>query len=283
METNNIEKFFLNNLLRISILGVILILVSNILFYQEDTLSITTSTAILLTCILCYVIRHKYPTISVLILTSVVLAAMVYQRLASPGTTTTLSIVIIVGFIISVMLRGRIFWVMHAVAITILNTIFIYKLDDPVTAAITYSTLYFILAYATRVLKFNYDKMHQNLVDINIELQQKANEIAVQNEELLRAQDNLKKLNLNLEQIVNERTEKIQIQNEILIKYSYTNAHHLRGPVARLLGLASIYQLETQPDHNFYISKMVDQAHEIDSVVKQINFELASNNVEVTE
>lgn len=142
---------------------------------------------------------------------------MIYQRLSSPGTTTTLSIVIITGFIISVMLRGIPFWVMHFIALTILNTVFIYNLNDAVTAAITYSILYFILAYATRVFKFNYDKMHRNLMDNNVELQQKANEIAVQNEELLRIQDNLRKLNLNLEQIVNERTARIQIQNEILI------------------------------------------------------------------
>jgi signal transduction histidine kinase len=73
---------------------------------------------------------------------------------------------------------------------------------------------------------------------------------------------------------VNERTAKIQSQNEILIKYSYTNAHHLRGPVARLLGLASIYNLETNPDYNFFIRKMADQAKEIDDVIKQINSEL---------
>lgn len=281
METKNIEKFFLNTLLRISILGVVLILVSNILFFPEDILSITTSSSILATCIVCYLIRNRYPDAAVLLLTSVVLAAMIYQRLSSPSTTTTLTVILIVGFIISVMLRGTFFWIMHGIALFILNTVFIYQIHDPVTAAITYSILYLILVYATWVLKFNYDKMHQNLIVSNLELKQKAGEIAVQNEELLRIQDNLKKLNMNLEQIVNERTARIQLQNEILIKYSYTNAHHLRGPVARLIGLAAIYKLEAKPDPDFYISKMVDQAHEIDSVVKQINYDLELRDVQV--
>ena len=95
----------------------------------------------------------------------------------------------------------------------------------------------------------------------------------------MEAQDSLSALNANLENIVNERTAKIQVQNEILLKYSYTNAHHLRGPVARLLGLATIYEMETQPNPDFFIGKMVDQANEIDAVVKQINLDLDTNYV----
>ena len=67
---------------------------------------------------------------------------------------------------------------------------------------------------------------------------------------------------------------KIQSQNEILLKYSYANAHHLRGPVARLLGLANVYRLESSIEPDFIITKMVEQAREIDEVVKQINVDL---------
>jgi len=281
MNTKNIEDFFLNSLLKISIGGVFLILVSNILLFREDKLSIATSGAILCACLLSYLIRERFKVAAVLILTCVTLAAMIYQRLASPSTTTTLSVILIVGFIFSVMLKGRIMWIMHGVTVIILNTVFIYQMDGPFAAAVTYCTLYFIITYATAVLKFNYDKMHQRLQLKNEELLQKANEITSQNEELLYTKDNLSSLNTNLEKIVNERTAKIQIQNEILIKYSYTNAHHLRGPVARLLGLASIYKLESEPNPDFYINKMVDQAEEIDSVIKQINSDLETNHVQV--
>lgn len=167
-------------------------------------------------------------------------------------------------------------WIMHGIAFTIINTIFVLHLPDAVTAAITYSTLYFILTYAAGVLKTSYDGIHQRLRDRNIELHEKGNEIAAQNEELLQIQENLSELNRNLENVVNQRTAKIQIQNEILIKYSYTNAHHLRGPVARLLGLASIYKLEPNTNPDFFIEKMLDQANEIDSLVKQINIDLES-------
>ena len=38
--------------------------------------------------------------------------------------------------------------------------------------------------------------------------------------------------------------------------------------------LASLAKLESPPEHDFIMEKMVEQAYEIDHVVKQINVEL---------
>jgi signal transduction histidine kinase len=273
----SIERFFLNTLLRVSITGVSLILVSNVFLYPEDKLSIASSTVILVALVVSYILRNKYPSAAVLTTTVVASVAMVHQRLASPETTTTLAIMLILGFIVSVMLKGVARWIMHGIIVVILNTVFIYKIEGALVAAITYTTLYVILAYATGVLKYNYDKIHRYLKDSNAALNQKAAEFAEQNEELRGVQEQLSSLNAHLENVVNERTAKVKHQNEVLLKYSYTNAHHLRGPVARLLGLAQIYNLEARPDPDFYIKSMVDQAHEIDAVVNQINIDLESS------
>lgn len=281
MEIKDIEKFFLDTILMISIGGVFLVLVSNILLFREDTLSIIISAALLCAFVVAYVLRRRYPTVAVLIVTSVALIAMSYQRLTVPNTTTTLSVVMIVGFVFSVMLKGRLMWIMHGIAFIIINTLFVFHLPDAITAAITYSVLYFVLCYATGVLKANYDRILEYLRDSNIQLNEKSKEIETQNEELLQIQDNLNALNTHLEEVVNERTEKIQIQNEILFKYSYRNAHHLRGPVARLLGLAAIYKLDATQNADFYVEKMIDQAHEIDAVIKQINVDLEVGKVEI--
>jgi signal transduction histidine kinase len=276
VETTNIEKFFLNILLRVSILGVFLVLVSDVLLFPQDKLSILVAATILSACLLSYLIRKRYPTSAVLIVTSIALMAMVYQRWFAPYTTTSLSVVLLAGFIFSIMLKGKTMWVMHGIAFLVLNTVFALRVEGSLTAAITYSTLYFILTYATWLLKYNYDKMNLHLRNANVELHEKSNEIAAQNEELLQIQDHLNLLNSNLEKEVAERTVKIKEQNEILIKYSHTNAHHLRGPVARLLGLASVCQKESNPDYPFFISKMLDQTRELDGVIKQINVELES-------
>jgi len=293
METENIEKFFLNTLLRISMIGVFGILLADVLLYPEDLLSIVLDVIVLSACIISYFIRKKYPVFAVIILTMIVLMAMIYQSLYVPtNTTTSLSIILVVGFIYSTMLKGRIMWIMHTLTFIALNAIFVLQFQNPklrfsssaselLSLMLTYDVLYFILTYASGALKSSYDKINKTLIRNNLELEEKAGEIISQNEELIQIQDNLNTLNLDLEKRVNERTAKIQIQNEILIKYSYTNAHHLRGPVARLLGLASIYKLEPQPDPDFIIEKMVDQAHEIDAVVKQINTDLESSNVDI--
>jgi hypothetical protein len=124
------------------------------------------------------------------------------------------------------------------------------------------------------MLKFNYDRLYQRLKDSNVELNQKADEIAHQNSELLKIQGHLNSLNVDLEKIVDERTAKIQEQNKLLIKYSHANAHHLRGPVARLLGLGSIYNIDASANADFIVEKMMEEAKEIDSVIKKISLDL---------
>jgi signal transduction histidine kinase len=206
--------------------------------------------------------------------------AMAYQRWASPLTTTTLSVIMIDGFIISVMLKDRLFWLMHSLVILVLIVVFAFPLDDAITAGVTYLTLYFVLAFATDKLKIAYDQVQKDLIRSNKELEDKSKELSEQYKDLEDASQNLSSLNKSLEDRVNKRTEKIQLQNQVLLKYTYRNAHHLRGPVARLLGLASVYKLDKSNNPDEFIEKMVDQASEIDMVVKQINVDLAENEAD---
>lgn len=285
-ELKEIEKFFLLTFLRISIAGIALILITDLIYSPADVVSLTIDTAILSACILSYLIRHRNFNLSVLLITCITLVAMVYQCMAVPmNTTTSFSIILIIGFITSILLQKQLLWIMHVLTFTAIIVIFVFqtldpalrfspKVSDVITIAITYLVLYIIISYCTALLKRKYDQIHDSLRSANFELYEKANEIEAQNEELLQVQDNLGELNKDLERIVDERTAKIKIQNEVLIKYSYTNAHHLRGPVARLLGLVSIYRLDSKADSNDFFNKIEDQAKEIDDVVRRINSEL---------
>jgi hypothetical protein len=208
-------------------MGVLLILTSDILFFPEDTLSLSIDVSILSACVVAYLLRAKHPTFAVLTISCITLVAMLYQCLAVPtNTSTSLSVILIVGFVFSVMLKDRLMWVMHTITFILLVSIFIIQFNNPdlrfsqsindlVTVAVTYCVLYFILTYGTVQVKLSYDKIHLHLNETNLELSSKANEIAVQNEELLRIQGNLSVLNRDLEKIVNERTTKIKTQNEI--------------------------------------------------------------------
>lgn len=126
------------------------------------------------------------------------------------------------------------------------------------------------------MLKQKYDKAFEDLAEKNLELIEKTNEIETQNEELMQGQENLYQLNINLERLVEERTHKVKEQNEQLIRYAYSNAHHLRGPVARVLGLIHLSKIDSDLDYPFLFQKIEEQAKEIDLVIKSINNELQS-------
>jgi hypothetical protein len=285
MEYVNIENLFLNNLLRIGMLGVSLILVSDYVLYPQDRLTLIIDVVILSALVAAYLIRKKRSLVSVLTITSVVTAAMLYQGVAAPtNTTTSLAVLLVVGFILSVFLKGPLLYTMHALVFIGINVVFVYQANNPLihtkdpsdvaTVAVTFTILYFMLTYATYLLKAGYDRVHGALRTANVELQSKANEIEAQNEELMQAQDNLSTMNTELERLVVERTERLRKKTETLIRYSYSNAHHLRGPVARLMGLVAIRALDKSPDNDFFFAKVREQAEEIDKVVRQINTEL---------
>jgi len=279
----NIERFFLLNLLRISFAGSALILVSD-LIYAQDRISITTDVVIVSACTLAFIVRRWSYNGSVLIVTCMTLLGVSYQWISKVHTITSVAIILITGFIFSILLKGKIMWIMHAITILCVVLILIgqtqFATDAPLTMGnqfvigITVFVLYFVISYSTGILKLRYDKVNQELLEANGKLLEKANEIEAKNKALEASHEDVHEMNRNLERLVMERTMKVHAQNEMLLKYTYTNAHHLRGPVARLLGLISIHKLESDPDHEFFFSKMEDQAHEIDSVVKQINSEL---------
>ena len=290
MEIDNVEKFFLNTLLKIAIAGISIVFISDATINPEDLLSLSIDGILLVACVLAFFIRNIHQTASVLVVTIIVLLSMFYQSIEAPAnTTTSLSIILVVGFVFSVMLKERLMWVMHSLTFLAINSVFIYqvyhpeinpfnKTNDIITISVTYSILYIILAFAAAMLKSSYDKINRNLSQANDELRLRADKIEVQNKELIEVHEELNALNKDLEIIVDERTKKLKERTERLEKYSFSNAHYLRGPIARLLGLISLRKLEKAPDSNFFFQQMEDQVNEIDSVVKQINKDLEESN-----
>lgn len=279
----NIEKFFLINLLRIALAGTSLILITDMV-YAEDSLSITIDAVIFSACIFAFIVRRWSDDAAVVIVTGITLAAMNYQWMLGVNTVTSMAVNLLMGFTFSILLRGKLMWIMHSIAaISVLTAVYAQKYlisstpptsSELITASITYFVLYFIISYSTAILKQRYDAINKALRQANEDLIVKAAEIAEQHEELLVSHENANELNRNLEKIVVERTAKVHAQNEMLLKYTFTNAHQLRGPVARLLGLISIQKLDANPDNDYYLRNIEVQANEIDNVVKQINAEL---------
>lgn len=125
------------------------------------------------------------------------------------------------------------------------------------------------------------NERNQLLKDQKNEIILQNNEILAQAEELQTNQDQLviamkiieeqkiqlENTNLDLESelirknnTLNEMNEELVKHNNELRQFSYTISHNLRGPIARMLGLA--YLVKTTPSKPEELNKMVDHIHE---------------------
>lgn len=115
-------------------------------------------------------------------------------------------------------------------------------------------------------------KAHELLRQLYIELNEQKEEITVQAEELKEANDEILMMNENLEKMVKERTQKIEQQNIQIIGYAFANAHRVRGPLARILGLVSLMKKGIKTEEIPQYIEMLDKAaQELNTVVKEIN------------
>lgn len=81
----------------------------------------------------------------------------------------------------------------------------------------------------------------------------------------------VKLINENLENLVQERTDKITNQNQKLIDYAFRNAHNIRGPLARILGLVNLITIENKDTNTDYVSRLSDSSKELDSSIRTMS------------
>lgn len=286
--TKSIEVFFLESLLRICFISIIIVILVDYAFNRFEVIrSVIVNSSVLFAIITTFILHRKgFFVTAVLWIGFIIMGAMFYQSITADAiTTSSMAVVMVVGFGFSVLLRGNLPFILHSITLTGMAIVFTWlslnpdsygepNASDIIVAGITYCVLYTIIAYSSRLLKQRYDEVFQMLAVKNQELVEKSYEIEAQNEELHQSHENLNQLNDHLEQIVDERTNEVKNQNERLIRYAYANAHHLRGPVARLLGLIQLSKMETDLNYEFFCNKVEEQALEIDQVVRSINREL---------
>ena len=93
----------------------------------------------------------------------------------------------------------------------------------------------------------------------------------------------IKLRNENLEMEVQSRTKELVEYNQQLEQFAFISAHNLRAPVARLLGLGHLLDLESKDNNEetkVVSQKMVSTAKELDRVVRDLNtiLEVRKNN-----
>ncbi len=138
--------------------------------------------------------------------------------------------------------------------------------------------------------------MEKRIQERTAELSQKQEEVITQNEklneqnaklreaqELIQQQNKqLQAYNDDLENKVAKRTEDLKSTNQELAQnvqkleqYAYMTAHNLRAPVARLLGLTQLIEMDPTADLEeewlHIISKIKEEGHSLDAVINDLN------------
>jgi tetratricopeptide (TPR) repeat protein len=87
----------------------------------------------------------------------------------------------------------------------------------------------------------------------------------------------LSSLNYYLEKKVEERTNKLEIQNRALTEYAFFNAHKLRGPIARILGIMNILDIKHIANDNDELLIYLRKASiELDEITRSMGAQLDS-------
>lgn len=289
IHNNKIEVYFLTILLRISFVGVLLITIFDIVFEPKHTI-FNSSNIVDLTILACigfaFVLHYfnKYHA-AVLIATLPPLTALFYSNIYLPHSTTAMAAIIAIGFSFSILLSGVSRKIMHLYVGIGISVVFYFQFADPslylkssssevITTFIIYIVVYIIITFSATALKLKYDSINNELISKNQELIDKSILMENKNKELTESENQMNEINAHLEQIVEERTNNVKSKNQYLVKYAFANAHHVRGPLARILGLIQLSKMESKIDYPFLFENIERQAEEIDEVLKTINKEL---------
>ena len=139
---------------------------------------------------------------------------------------------------------------------------------------LAYTVVHFtILSYISNYYVIVYLKMNKQLRAQSKEISEQREEIQQQAEELKSLNDSLGKLNNSLELNVRERTKELIEKNNKLSQYAFLNAHKLRAPLARLLGLLQLnkYPNEVEDERERILELIEESAEELDSIISTIN------------
>ena len=193
----------------------------------------------------------------------------------------TCILLITIGFMCALVRQGPFGRVVQwSILISFLASLFKeYKAVPMVTLfrqALPYLMVYSIITILTGLLKERYARNQARLTDLVAILNQKNAKISDQHNKLESSYRELSELNSNLGVIIKQKTTRIAEKNKQLADIAYENSHCLRAPLARILGLLHLIKLD--PSHSdFYISKLDDQALEMDSRICMISRSIERN------
>lgn len=112
-------------------------------------------------------------------------------------------------------------------------------------------------------------------------LRQKNAEIQEQALELQKSNIEIKQMNESLENKVKDRTVKIMAQNEKLREYAFSNAHLVRAPLARIMGLVDLLidPATSEEQRTEFRKNLRSSALELDQIIRKVSDVLSEEEI----
>jgi PAS domain S-box-containing protein len=115
---------------------------------------------------------------------------------------------------------------------------------------------------------------NKELVFQNEEKEKRAAELGIANRELKKAEDDIRKLNENLEQKVIKRTAELESVNKELESFSYSVSHDLRSPLRAVHGYARMlnedYGTQLDPEGNRLMNNILNSAKKMGQLIDDL-------------
>jgi tetratricopeptide (TPR) repeat protein len=159
-----------------------------------------------------------------------------------------------------------------------------------VSAIATVSLLVLFLIFFIRNFRFQkavnalLKQQHQKVLTLNEEIRTQQEEVTTQRDSLIQKNrsieslhSQLKETNDSLEKKVVDRTAALREQNKRLEEYAFLNAHDLRGPVARILGIINLLEMDhLKEDKPLLLGHLKKSSIELDQITRSISDTLHS-------
>lgn len=127
-----------------------------------------------------------------------------------------------------------------------------------------------LLTVFTLYVRKKFDHYRSQAEQRNSQLERIALTLTAQHEILVHEQAEIESINNNLEQLIRERTRQIEDTNKALSEYAFINAHMLRAPLSRIIGLSDLMERDAVNGSKKKIVEIKELAGSMDNVVRKI-------------
>lgn len=110
---------------------------------------------------------------------------------------------------------------------------------------------------------------------MNREIKEKNEKLETSEEQLRVSSEKIRRVNENLNQLVEQRTSTLREQNKKLLEHVFINAHKVRGPLARILGMVNLIGQEMNlTSKGIEMLNLNLSAHQLDDILREVRTNL---------